>query len=248
MSTPIYLSNLQCYIAAYNAGTIPSTNAGWFAMGDQKSAAEISYEEKYAEVKTIESGNEAVKAVIDSQTVMGKITISDLTLAKLDMWKPTELSNFDGMTPDETAATTTSGSLVSGKRYTITTFVAGDDFAKCSNVDSVIISGRMNTTGCIFEAAGTAPTTWTNSSSITLTPKVLSVTNAIGRNVTEYIIRLHPVEELTSTALDLIITRAVINKKFEKKGTAGDQASVILDFKGLWDANSKKTIVGITLT
>ena len=244
MSTPIYLSNLQCYIAAYNAGTIPSTNAGWFAMGDQKSAAEISYEEKYAEVKTIESGNEAVKAVIDSQSVVGKITISDLTLAKLDMWKPTELSNFDGITPDETAATTTSGSLVSGKRYTITTFVAGDDF---SNI-ATVISGRTNTTGCIFEATGTTPTTWTNASSITLTPKVLSVTNAIGRNVTEYIIRLHPVEELTSTALDLIITRAVINKKFEKKGTAGDQASVILDFKGLWDANSKKTIVGITLT
>ena len=63
---------------------------------------------------------------------------------------------------DGTGATTTSGVLVSGKRYVIETFVAGDDF---SNI-ATVIQGTQNTTGLIFTASGTTPTTWTNGSSV----------------------------------------------------------------------------------
>lgn len=62
-----------------------------------------------------------------------------------------------------TGDVSTSGSLVNGINYTITAYVAGDDF---SNIASVV-SGTINTTGCVFTATGTTPTTWTNSTVIT---------------------------------------------------------------------------------
>lgn len=55
---------------------------------------------------------------------------------------------------DKTGAT--SGLLVVGKRYRIGTFQASDDF---TNVGAV-----SNVSGEEFEATGTTPTTWTNSS------------------------------------------------------------------------------------
>lgn len=65
----------------------------------------------------------------------------------------------------------TSGSLVVGKEYIIDTFVAGDNF---TNVAS-IVSGTINTDGCIFVATGTTPTTWTNSSSLRRTGATLII-------------------------------------------------------------------------
>ena len=60
----------------------------------------------------------------------------------------------------------TSGSLVSGVTYKIITFVAGDNF---SNV-ATVISGTINTTGCMFVATGVTPTTWSNGSSLHAAP------------------------------------------------------------------------------
>jgi hypothetical protein len=57
----------------------------------------------------------------------------------------------------------TSGTLTTGVTYIIKTFVAGDDF---SNVDGTPLVGSANTTGCIFTAAGTTPTAWTNGSEL----------------------------------------------------------------------------------
>ena len=51
----------------------------------------------------------------------------------------------------------TSGTLVTGKTYSIDTYVSGDDF---TNV------GGTNVSGAVFIATGTTPTTWTNSSSL----------------------------------------------------------------------------------
>lgn len=53
----------------------------------------------------------------------------------------------------------TSGTLVTGSKYKIVTFVAGDDF---TNI------GGTNVTGNVFTATGTTPTTWTNGSSVRL--------------------------------------------------------------------------------
>ena len=57
----------------------------------------------------------------------------------------------------------TSGLLIVGRKYTINTFVAGDNFTSVASV----VSGTINTTGCVFIATGTTPTTWTNESILT---------------------------------------------------------------------------------
>ncbi len=72
--------------------------------------------------------------------------------------EPADLANI-GTTGVSPASQTpqTNGSLVTGKRYRIDTYVAGDDF---TNV------GGANVSGTVFVATGTTPTTWTNSSSL----------------------------------------------------------------------------------
>lgn len=50
----------------------------------------------------------------------------------------------------------TSGTITSGKRFKIITFLAGDDFTN--------VGAASNATGVIFTATGTTPTTWTHSS------------------------------------------------------------------------------------
>ena len=55
----------------------------------------------------------------------------------------------------------TSGIFTVGQIWTITTFVAGDDF---SNME--LISGTMNTTGAVIRATSDTPTIWTNSSDL----------------------------------------------------------------------------------
>lgn len=57
----------------------------------------------------------------------------------------------------------TSGLLMIGRKYTINTFVAGDNFTSVASV----VSGTINTTGCVFIATGTTPTVWTNESILT---------------------------------------------------------------------------------
>ena len=58
----------------------------------------------------------------------------------------------------------TSGSLTVGELYTITDYIAGDDFSNVANVQS----GSINNDGCVFIATGTTPTTWTNSTGLTI--------------------------------------------------------------------------------
>lgn len=61
-----------------------------------------------------------------------------------------------GTTIARYTANLTSGTLVTGKRYLIQTFVAGDNFTN--------VGAASNASGCIFTASATTPTTWTNSS------------------------------------------------------------------------------------
>jgi hypothetical protein len=58
--------------------------------------------------------------------------------------------------------TQTSGVLIVGKEYTILDFNTGDNFSNVANV----ISGTINTTGCVFTATGTTPTTYSNGSTL----------------------------------------------------------------------------------
>ena len=64
---------------------------------------------------------------------------------------------------DITYTTATSGTLVVGEQYKIITFATGDDF-KVSSVSPTIISGTINTTGCVFVALGTTPDDWSHDS------------------------------------------------------------------------------------
>lgn len=59
--------------------------------------------------------------------------------------------------------TLTSGTFagIEGANFTITTFVAGDDF---SNME--LISGTMNTTGAVIRATQTTPIDWSNGSTL----------------------------------------------------------------------------------
>ncbi len=94
----LMLGNFIPYIAPYTTdGVIPTCAnlSGWTALGSQKAVAEFNYSEKYAGVKTVESGNEAVKAIMESQSATCKLTLSDITVAKLDEWSA-GISNFDG--------------------------------------------------------------------------------------------------------------------------------------------------------
>lgn len=61
----------------------------------------------------------------------------------------------------------TSGSLVVGYRYIITTFVAGDNFTN--------VGAASNATGVVFVATGTTPTTWANGSTLTRQGSTLSL-------------------------------------------------------------------------
>jgi hypothetical protein len=83
----------------------------------------------------------------------------------------------------------TSGYLQVGETYEITTYNAGDDFSNCAEV----ISGTINTTGCIFravsESAGASvvlPTAWANASVLhgSGAPWATVLENSIGGTVT----------------------------------------------------------------
>jgi len=58
--------------------------------------------------------------------------------------------------------TQTSGVLVVGEEYTILDFKAGDNFSNVANV----VSGTINTNGCVFIATGTTPTTYLKGSTL----------------------------------------------------------------------------------
>jgi hypothetical protein len=65
-------------------------------------------------------------------------------------------------------AALTSGTLVIGRLYVITTFVAGDSFTN--------VGAGSNASGVTFVATGTTPTTWTNGSTVTPLAATLDLT------------------------------------------------------------------------
>jgi len=70
--------------------------------------------------------------------------------------------------------TLTSGTLVSGKRYRLNDWITADDF---TNV------GASNADGVEFEATGTTPTTWTNSSVVERLGSVVDLDLGLGKGL-----------------------------------------------------------------
>lgn len=87
----------------------------------------------------------------------------------------------------------TSGLLVTGAKYKIVTFVAGDNF---SNL------GATNATGSVFIASGTTPTTWTNGS--TLSPVASGNVEVIQEAANRWLIAF--VGDMANTAMGTITT------------------------------------------
>jgi len=93
-------------------------------------------------------------------TINGNLTVTGQTTGELLTYKAlftqtgpitgTSLGNFNN-------------GLIIGEQYTITNYVAGDDFSNIANV----ISGVINQTGCIFYATGQTPNVWVNGTELT---------------------------------------------------------------------------------
>jgi len=66
------------------------------------------------------------------------------------------------LTQTATASVQNLNTFIIGETYTITDYVAGDDFSNIANV----VSGVINETGCQFIATGEIPNGWTNSSTL----------------------------------------------------------------------------------
>lgn len=86
---------------------------------------------------------------------------------------------------DVTQIYSTSGTLIPGLKYQIVTYVATDNF---SNI-ATVISGIINTSGCIFLATGTTPTTWSHGSSLNIVgDRILNISKNLraARNETDF--------------------------------------------------------------
>jgi len=109
----------------------------------------------------------------------------------------------------------TSGTLTRGKRYRITTFVAGDSFTN--------VGAGSNATGVEFVATGTTPTTWTNASTLNRIGAILDADMSFGvgyqvpdRSSNKY----HGVVSATGTAWTLAQRRGQLRVS---SNTSGDQ-------------------------
>lgn len=85
----------------------------------------------------------------------------------------------------------TSGTLVSGAKYKIVTFVTGDNFSNLS---------ATNVTGNVFTASGTTPTTWTNGS--VLSPVAASNVAVVREAEGQYLIAFQG--DMANTAMGTI--------------------------------------------
>lgn len=100
------------------------------------------------------SNTGSIRNIAGSQGVYGDDRAGDITVWDKRIYK--------ALLNQTAPSTATSGTLIVGEIYTLTTYVAGDDFENVANVQS----GTINTTGCVFIATGTTPTAWTEGSTL----------------------------------------------------------------------------------
>lgn len=79
-------------------------------------------------------------------------------------------------------ASQTSGVFLVGQIWTITTFNAYDDF---SNME--LISGTMNTSGCVFRATSTTPTAWGSGSDLAYDGRPYIVSTDVNSNIVPFV-------------------------------------------------------------
>jgi len=119
------------------------------------------------------SANRTLAISAATQSVAGSLSAADKT--KLDGITATKI--YTALLTEVAPAAITSGLLVVGMRYTLTTFVAGDDFLN--------VGAALNQTGQIFIATGITPTVYANGSTLTSdgAPMATVLENTLGGTV-----------------------------------------------------------------
>lgn len=93
-------------------------------------------------------------------TIEGTLNVNGVTTSNLSSYKA--LLTQTGVVIG-TNISVFNYSLIVGETYTISNYVASDDFSNVANV----VSGNTNETGCVFIATGNTPSVWNNGSELT---------------------------------------------------------------------------------
>ena len=95
---------------------------------------------------------------VEVAAVIGQVVFVELAGYMEVQSRPTTTSVILKNLQDVSAASATSGLLIVGKTYTISTYVAGDAF--------IAVGATADVTGEVFMATGTTPADWTNGSTL----------------------------------------------------------------------------------
>lgn len=130
----------------------------------------------------------ATKYIVDNlsgQTITGDLTINGNVIITGTTSSDTFLTYRALLTQTGTIVGTNLGNfnygLIIGETYTITNYIAGDDFSNIANVTS----GLINETGCVFVTTGETPTNWNNGSELTSQGNLIVdvLENTLGYNI-----------------------------------------------------------------
>ena len=94
---------------------------------------------------------------LENQTIEGSLTITGTFSTNYGIYRAL-LTDTEPTSGNEILDFL--GGLIIGETYTIGTYSSGDDFSNIAE----LISGTMNTSGCVFRATGEVPADWTNDS------------------------------------------------------------------------------------
>lgn len=100
------------------------------------------------------------QTIIGDLTINGNFNVTGVTTGNLVTYKAllTQTASLTG-----TSLNNLNDALILNETYTITNYVAGDDFSNVANV----ISGNINESGCTFIATAYTPTIWSYGSELT---------------------------------------------------------------------------------
>lgn len=119
---------------------------------------------------------------VSGQTITGDLTINgNVVITGTTNIRPYKVYTALLTQSGDGTSTQITGPLVVGKTYEIVTFETGDDFTNVANV----VSGVINTNGCVFIATGTTPTDYSNGSELrdTSAPVATVLENTLGEQV-----------------------------------------------------------------
>ena len=107
---------------------------------------------------TVDVSDSTWMGKVEVAAVIGQVVFVELAGYMEVQSRPTTTSVILKNLQDVSVASATSGLLIVGKTYTISTYVAGDAF--------IAVGATADVTGEVFTATGTTPADWTNGSTL----------------------------------------------------------------------------------